>query len=353
MKRVAEALHRNLPVPSTIRYIYPGAPPILKRRLPRILVHTLYVMHTQRQLHRVAAQLAPCEIAHIVDHSESFLLPAVRASLRIVHCHDLIPLVESRIYRHQLSRCLGRMLYTQSVRYLPLADGVIACSQATARDVHNLLGVPVKHLRTVPHGVDTDFFTPVPQEIRCQLREKHGFSPREKVLLHVGSNALYKNVPTILHVAASLLDEGHPVKLVKAGQRLTPPLQRLANQLGFATRIVQVENPDDTLLRELYRACDVLVFPSLREGFGLPVLEALACGTPAVVSDAPGLAEWAGAVCPCVPALDVPKMMQAVLRSIEIAYADSERMQLRQFAVQYDWKNIAAQIAQAYREWRG
>lgn len=352
MKRVAQALHRYLPVPSEVCYASPYPPAILRSRLPATVVHVLYVLHTRHYLKRQAGRLRSKGVVHLVDHSESFLLPAPRANVKVVTCHDLIPLVEAGMYRHPLSRRLGRWLYRLTVRDMPLADGVIACSNATAREANRLLGIASEKLKVVSHGVDIGFFKPLTEEERRYRRERLGLRPQEIAILHVGSNAPYKNIPTVLRTLAYLRQQGHAVRWIKAGQPLSASLHQLAKRLGIADCLYVEPYVDDTRLRELYQTCDLLLFPSLREGFGLPVLEALACGTPAVISDVPALNEWSSEVCLSAPPRDVPALAEKVLQSVENSRSDAVRKQLRKFAEQYDWYRITSQIMEAYRVWQ-
>lgn len=352
MKRVAQALHRYLPVPSHIRYVCSSPPSVLQRRLPAAAVHVLYVLFTRRYLQRLAARIPPCEVLHIVDHSESFLLPAVRAGLRVVTCHDLIPLAaEQVVYRHPFSRWLGQWLYRLTVRDITCADGVVACSRTTAQDVLRFLPIAPERLKVVHHGVDTDFFVPQREEERCRYRQEMGYGSQETVLLHVGSNAPYKNIPAVLRTVAYLRHNGQPVRWIKAGQPLSPSLQQMARELGIADCLHVEGSLDDASLLRLYQTCDVLLFPSLREGFGLPVLESLACGTPAVIADAPALNEWAGEVCLSAPPNDIQALAEKVLHSAEEGHSPDHRARLREFALQYSWREITTQLVQAYRQW--
>lgn len=351
MKRVAHCLHRYLPVPSEICYASSTPPAVLRSHLPSVVVHVLYVLHTRRHLQRLAARLRPCEIVHLVDHSECFLLPALTAKIKVVSCHDLIPLAETRTYRHLLSRRLGQWLYRLTVRDIACADGVIACSQATARDTERLLGFPSGKIRVIYQGVDTDFFTPLPEGERLRQRESLGLHPKDIAILHVGSNAPYKNIPAILHVLSHLRHGGYAVRWIKAGEPLSRSLWRLAHRLDVADCIHLEPHADDTRLRELYQVCDLLLFPSLREGFGLPVLESLACGTPVVIADVPALSEWAGEVCASAPPHDTLGLAEKVLQSVQNGRDSTVRTRLREFAEQYDWRRIIPQIVDAYHAW--
>jgi len=352
MKRVAEAIRRYLPAPTDLQYVSQTCPTILRWKLPAAVVHALYVLHTQRCLQRQVARFPRFDVLHLVDHSDAFLLPATSAALKVVACHDLIPLVEARMYRHRLSRRWGQWLYRLAVHHISSADGVIACSRATASDLTRLFHIPPERLRVVSHGVDADFFAPLPDDLRAQKRAELGFPPQEKVLLHVGSNAPYKNIPTVLRTVAHLRGEGHPCRLVKAGEPLSARMQRLVNELGLTGQILVLPQVDDSRLRDLYQAADAVLFPSFREGFGLPVLESLACGTPAVIADTPALNEWAAEVCLHAPPDDVKQLAAKVLESIEMSRYACVRARLREFAEQYHWQSIAQQIMAAYQQWR-
>ncbi|GIV18495.1 MAG: mannosyltransferase [Armatimonadota bacterium] len=348
MNRVTQAMHRYLPVPSDIRYVSRHPPGILRWRLPPAAIHVLYVLATQRHLQRLATRLPRCNVLHVVDHSESFLVPVTPANRKVVTCHDLIPLVTENIYRHSLSRQLARWLYRMMVKSIMEADAIIACSRATASDVIRLFSVPAQKVKTVYDGVDVDFFTLLPDDLRRRKREQLGFQPHEIVILHVGSNAPYKNTPAVLRTVAHLHHSGYPVRWVKAGQPLSRSYQRLIRELDIADCLQVEADCDDLRLRDLYQSCDVLLFPSWREGFGLPVLESLACGTPAVIADTPALNEWAGTVCASAPPNDAQMMAEKVLLSAEQSRSFTARAHLREFALQFDWRIIARQIAEAY-----
>lgn len=350
MRRFAQALHRFLPVPSRLVTVSPHLPPLLRSRMPAPLRHTLYVLYTRLRLQRLAARLPPCEVCHLVDHSESFLLPFLQAAWKAVSCHDLIPLVEPRLYRHPVSRWWGRYLYRLTVRHLEQADCVLACSHTTAQDVQRHLGVPSEKLKVVYPGVDADFFAPLPEAERERLREAMGFHTEDLVVLHVGSNAPYKNLETVWQVVAYLREGGHRVRWVKAGEPLSPRSRLALRQLGIAECVREEPQVGEERLVQLYQVSDVLLFPSWSEGFGLPVLEALACGTPAVIADTPALREWAGEVCPSAPPQGVRALAEKVLLSAEQRRDPAVRKSLREFARQFDWRRVAERFAAAYRE---
>jgi alpha-1,3-rhamnosyl/mannosyltransferase len=163
---------------------------------------------------------------------------------------------------------------------------VIAVSEATRVEIVNGLGVPSARAVLVRNRVD-EFFLRVPPagEVESILQEL-GLSGA-KYVLHVGASFPYKNLERAILALAELGDD-RPL-LVKAGAPLTAPQLRLAAARGVRTRALG--DVDHRTLRALYRGATALLYPSLHEGFGWPVAEALACGTPVVTSTAGGLRE--------------------------------------------------------------
>lgn len=348
MKRVAQSLCRAIPASANVRYVTEVVPALLHAPLPPALVHLLYVIHTRRILQKAARKLPPCDVLHVVDHSESFLLKAPPAHRRIISVYDLIPLTEKRLYRSALSRWLGKQLYRLCVQDVRWADTVVACSQQTAQEVCNLLGVAADRVQVVPLGVDTRFFTPSDEEQRRSARSSRGIGD-ETVVLHVGSNAPYKNMPTVLAVVGQLRQEGYRVRLVKVGEPFSPALWQQAEHWGISNCVHIEPTASDALLREWYQLSDVLLFPSLREGFGLPVLEALACGTPAVIADVPALNEWAAEMCLSAPPNDVSALSRAVLWAAQERRSPTYQNRLREFSLSMDWQHIARKYMAVYQ----
>ncbi|MHB8575736.1 MAG: glycosyltransferase [Dehalococcoidia bacterium] len=173
--------------------------------------------------------------------------------------------------------------------------------------------------------------------------------PDEVAILHVGTAAWQKNLSSVLGCVAELRRRGIPARLIRAGAPLPPPLLRLAADLEIAEYVTELGKPDDFGLKQVYGAADLLLYPSLKEGFGWPPLEALACGLPVVTSFDPALLELTGEAALHAPARDVSALADQCCRLLN----DRElRQRLRVASIQrshtYTWPRTAKAFAAVY-----
>lgn len=210
------------------------------------------------------------DVNHISDHSYAGLLRCLDPKKTVVTCHDLIPLD-----RPQESSVLGRIRYRLNVKYLSRAAKIIAVSQHTKQCVLRHLSIPEEKISVVYNGVSRNFRV---LDDRDRLKTKYGVG--RKTLLHVGTSYPRKNVELILNLLIKRGDVG----LIKVGG-FTEKQGYLIGKNTLGGRIKQYGSVDENTLVELYNVADALVMPSFAEGFGIPVLEAMACGCPVVCSD--------------------------------------------------------------------
>ena len=192
----------------------------------------------------------------------------------IVTVHDLAVLREPSWFP-AWSRNYGRTLMPRAVRN---ADRVICVSRATARDAVGLLDVPYRKLRVIPNATEPVFSS------------RPGPPPLEPpYLLCVGTPEPRKNLPALLEAFTLVRRAGRRVRLALVGADGWGDVR-----VGSTEGVVAFGRVDDTELRDLYAHAEALVLPSLWEGFGLPVAEALATGCRVACSDIPALRELAG-----------------------------------------------------------
>ena len=257
------------------------------------------------------------DIFHIIDHTNAHVAYRLKRAGKsvVVTCHDLVQYVYPEILKNQ-SRlpAVSMAVWQYSVKGIKAADGAIAISQNTADDITNWLKVDPENISVVLNGVDSNFRVLEPQTV-AKCKEKHVKSADEFCLLNVGSNHQRKNLETVLKVLKSLVDKNIPVRLWKVGDDFNPEQQQFVDRHNLSQYISLLGKPSEANLIKLYNAADVLLAPSLYEGFGLTILEAMACGTPTITSNVSSLPEVAGDAAVLVEPTDVEAMVAAAIRN--------------------------------------
>ncbi len=245
--------------------------------------------------HRLQVPLAADWLTGPVDlfHSPDFVLPPVRAARSILTVHDLAFL----LYPECADARLRTYLEKTVPRSVQRADYVVADSENTRNDVICLLGVPPERVTVVPGGVDPAF-KPVTDPARlAAFRRTLGLDPVTPYILFIGVIEPRKNLMGLIE-AFDILKSRRPLphKLVVAGRRgwLSDATMERAERSPYRSEIIFPGFIPEGEIATLYSAAEAFAFPSHYEGFGLPVLEAMACGTPVVASRASSLPEVVG-----------------------------------------------------------
>jgi glycosyltransferase involved in cell wall biosynthesis len=216
--------------------------------------------------------------------------------------------------------------------------GAIAHDLVSAR-----LADPAR-VSVVPLGVDARFFA-----------DENGIDETGVDLLHVGSTVTRKRIDLLLRVF-SVVAAGEPTaRLIRIGEPLTDAQRRLACELQIADRIVELRDVDEDTLAACYRRAVLVLQPSDREGFGLPVVEALASGTPVVASDLPVLREVGGDAVTFCPAGDVDAWARTVSgllreRAACAAKWQARRQAGRDRARRFTWDRFADEVVRVYEQ---
>jgi len=260
----------------------------------------------------------------------------------VVTVHDLIPFVMPRDYPWvRRARLLG-------LRLLSRADAVIAVSEATRRDVLRLTRTSPERITVIPEGISAVFRAAPPESVealRAQLRIDRPF------LLAVGTFDPRKRIAVLADVV-SRVRRSHDVVLVIAGDQGTfaDTVTTALSRAGIADHSHVIGHVSTDELVTLYTGAACLVFTSAYEGFGLPPLEAMACGTPAVVFDNSSLPEVSGTAAVVVPDGDATLMAAAINRLLDdTGQHDRRRTEGLAWAATFTWGRAAAKTFDVYR----
>jgi glycosyltransferase involved in cell wall biosynthesis len=284
---------------------------------------------------------------HVIDQWYAHLVTSLPQERTIVSCQDLIMAKYPELPTAFRLPLRDRVRFALSIRTMNRAACVVCSSRATLEDLVRICKVDPEHIRVVPKGFDPRMGPTAGSKVpaaRTGDRSSH-------TILHVSSGWPYKNVAATVRVVAALRARDVDVSLVRCGVALTGDERALAERLNVLPWIVDRGWVSDAELVALYRRADVLLFPSIYEGFGRPPLEAMACGTPVVVSSAPALLELVGDAGLHADPTDVRGLADAVERVLaEPDLASELRARGLKRADQYSWQRTVAAYADIYRE---
>jgi glycosyltransferase involved in cell wall biosynthesis len=289
------------------------------------------------------------DVFHIVDHSYAHLVRELPAERTIVTCNDTDAFVAAREGAASRLDPL-RLLAAHVLDGISRASHVACISEATRRDLISTGRVDPSRTSVVYLGAHPACAPAADSVADSEIERLLG--PRRFELLHVSSTIPRKRIDVLLEVFSRFRGICPDARLLRVGGPLTGDQQRLAERLNVVDAIVELPFLDRYQLAALYRRASVVLLPSEREGFGLPVVEAMACGTPVIASDIPALREVGGTAAHYCAVGDVSAWVEA-LAHFRLGHSDPvvrewRRAQCLSTAAKFDWGRYAAQMAMLY-----
>lgn len=350
MDLVAEMLLRHLQLEHAERYsTFPVHPrfsgvfksfPVLDERtawnadrlLTRFVIYPVQLVSRRRDF----------DLFHVSDHTYAQLVHVLPADRTGVFCHDLdafgcllrpngaVPAWRKAIARSQLTG-------------LQRAALVFYSTEQVREEIERARLVDPDRLVHAPYGVADEFFS------ADGLEEiPPGLLPSAPFLLHVGSSMARKRLDVLFEVFAAVRRHHPGLVLVQQGAELTPDQRTLVERLGVSDALVQPPRLSRAALAALYRRAELVLLTSEKEGFGLPVIEALAAGATVVASDIPAFREIAGDAASLCRVGDLEHWTQTVRNLIEEPARRPSQAIRSATARRYTWATHATKIAEAY-----
>jgi glycosyltransferase involved in cell wall biosynthesis len=280
-----------------------------------------------------------------VWHSPHYTMPRTGTVKHAVTIHDLTFFTNPE-WHEPAKVSFFRRVISYAAQH---ADVLIAVSKKTADDLEEILS-PRGQIVIAPHGVDLSRFTPNDAD---DVRRLATLGIDGSYLAFVGTLEPRKGVDVVLNAFAEIAPSNTELKLVLAGQRgwALEEIDELIAGHPFRDRIVTPGFLPDSLLPALLRTAQVVVYPSRGEGFGLPVLEALACGAPVVTTSGTVMEEVAGNSAQLVGIGDVTGTADAIHRLLSMTANQRREISLlaRERASEFTWENSVAKHIEAYR----
>jgi len=266
---------------------------------------------------------------------------------KVATCLDVIPFAFPKDYA---TNWLRRRLLWIMRKGLQSADEIVTISKFSAKEIEKHLQIPASSMTIAYPAVDASVFKP-----GKPITAKTKSSKTPKTILYVGSEQPRKNLGVLLEAFARAKKTFPSLRLVKVGkpQWKTGRHDFLAKArgLGVEKDIKFVEGVGESQLAQLYQKADLFAFPSLYEGFGMPPLEAMACGTPVVCSNASSLPEVTGDAALSFNPKDAGELAEKMLKVLgsEKTAASLKQKGIRR-AKQFTWENAARQVLKAYEK---
>ena len=264
---------------------------------------------------KVAAKWA--DIVHVCDHSNAFYVKYLSSRPHVVTCHDLLA-ISSALDEIPANRTswTGKQLQRMILAGLQNAQQVICVSEATRMELIRLTGLPEHKVSLIYNGLNYSY-APLVKRAETRVGSVETGQP---FFLHVGGNQWYKNRLGVLKIFSQLQSwiSATGTRLIMVGKPWTDEMRQFVSQHGLSDNVTELTNITNEDLQVLYSKAVALLFPSLREGFGWPIVEAQACGCPVFTSNRVPMTEVGGSAAIYLDPTDVAGAASVIAKSLDL-----------------------------------
>ena len=282
-------------------------------------------------------------IKHVTRQDLAFLLNLVDLKKTIVTCFDIIPIA---YYNTR------NPVWKLNAKGLRSAEKIITISEFSKEDISKYIKYPKEKIEIIPPAVDHNLYYQNRNKIALK---KYGVREDEKVILYVGAEEPRKNVQFLINAFSKLKKKIPKVKLLKVGMPnyigVREKLLKQIESLNLQKDVIFTGYVSEKELAEIYNAADLFVFPSLYEGFGMPPLEAMACGTPVITSNTSSLPEVVGDAAITVDPYDINRFAEEMYEVLTNHGLKEEmiRKGLKRSKI-FTWDSSAKKMLRVYEE---
>ncbi|MBN1871713.1 MAG: glycosyltransferase family 4 protein [Candidatus Omnitrophica bacterium] len=273
------------------------------------------------RLHKV---IKTVDMAHICDHSNAFYTGYLNDIPHLVTCHDLFAIHSARgEVKENPTKWTGRRLQEIILNGINRSMHVACASEATRSDLLQMTSLRPENVSVVYYGFNYPYSPMETTEAKGRLKSL-GITSEDPFILHVGKNFWYKNRLGLLEIFRYMIqsDRSLHLNLVLVGSLITEEARRFVKSHNLEKRIFEIGLVKSEQLRVLYSTAGALLYPSLKEGFGWPIIEAQACGCPVFTTKRPPMTEIGGDAAVYVD----PAKPEAAARTIMEYISDSEKI---------------------------
>ncbi len=282
-------------------------------------------------------------------HATHYVLPPLR-SRAVVTIHDIIHLLYPQFLPSRAALVYARVMIR---RALSRADRIITVSYNSKRDLVDYFGISPSRVDVIYNGVSPRFRPDVPDEERARVARKYGL--KRPYLLFLGGEKPHKNLQNVVRAFAEARRSrpALPHQLALAGPmpKNSARIDALIAALDVGAVVARPGVVAEADLPGLFAGADALLYPTLYEGFGLPVVEAMACGTPVLTSSTSALQEIAGGYSYLVDPLDVDAIARGIVSLTTDPKIRSDFIELgKKRALDFSWDKAAERTIEVYAE---
>lgn len=270
-----------------------------------------------------------------VLHVPHYNVPIFYKGDMVVTIHDLTHLVYSEFLGNKLAKYYAKIMLKIATQK---AKTIIAVSENTKKDIIKYFKVDESKIKVIYSGVKEDI-KQEPKEKLEYLYEKFGIPKNKKILMYVGNLKPHKNLERLLNAYSKMQNKDECILLLvgKAFENYNI-LEQKEQELKIKEQVIHTGIINEQELCDLYNLADLFIFPSLYEGFGFPVIEAMVCGTKVVCSNTSSLPEVGGDKIPYFNPENVEEMAEVIEKELEREDTEEEKQKRIEWAKSFDWK---------------